>query len=54
MDLEKANENDNKPTWYRLYLAKDEYNLNSLEPEDFDLLIKKLNSDDDLFDRFYR
>lgn len=53
-DLEKANEGDNKPTWYRLYLARDEYEMNSLEPEEWDKLIKKMFNDDELFDRFYK
>lgn len=54
IDLSKANEGDNKPTWYRLYLARDEYKMNSLKPAAWDKLIKNMNEEDELFERFYR
>lgn len=54
MDLETANEDNNKPIWYRLYLAKDEYGMNSLEPEEWSKLIGRMYMDDQLFEIFYR
>ncbi|KAJ8939980.1 hypothetical protein NQ318_006162 [Aromia moschata] len=41
MNLKEANEGDNEPKWYKLYSAKDAYEMNSLEPSEWNKLIEK-------------
>lgn len=42
------------PIWYKLYAAKDAYQMNSLRPEDWDQLITKLAENDEFFEQYYK
>lgn len=53
MDLEEAN-NIDEPHWYRLYSAKNAYNIEDLSPNSWNILIERLVEDPDLFDIFYK
>ncbi|KAF7278427.1 hypothetical protein GWI33_008461 [Rhynchophorus ferrugineus] len=53
-DLQSANDEGNEPNWFKLYSAKEEYEMNSLRPKEWDLLINKMKVNDNLFKRFYR
>lgn len=54
MDLNKANENEEEPTWRRLYSAKEAYSLKSLRPTEWSNLIQEMVDNDTLFQLFYR
>lgn len=54
MDLNEANENENEPTWRKLYSAKQAYGLDSLRPEKWNELIQRMVDDPTLFELFYR
>ncbi|XP_018565651.1 sphingomyelin phosphodiesterase-like [Anoplophora glabripennis] len=54
MDLGKANEGENEPSWFKLYSAKDAYRLHSLKPIQWNRLIERMVDDTNLFDAFYR
>ncbi|KAL3267397.1 hypothetical protein HHI36_011526 [Cryptolaemus montrouzieri] len=53
MDLEEANR-VGEPTWYRLYSARKDLDIESLLPEDWNGLLKKLIDNPDAFYQFYR
>ncbi|KAG5893193.1 hypothetical protein JTB14_016469 [Gonioctena quinquepunctata] len=54
IDLDKANESEEEPIWYKLYSAKDAYAMSSLKPKEWNRLIEKMVNDPDIFDLFYR
>ncbi|XP_056645510.1 sphingomyelin phosphodiesterase-like isoform X1 [Diorhabda sublineata] len=53
-DLEKANEGENEPIWYKLYSARDTYGIQSLSPEMWDKFIDKMAADPYYFNIFYK
>ncbi|KAL0268955.1 UNVERIFIED_CONTAM: hypothetical protein PYX00_010720 [Menopon gallinae] len=53
MNLKEANLYD-YPIWYKLYSARKAYSMTSLLPQDWDELLKRLTSDSDLFDLYYK
>lgn len=53
-DLDKANIADNEPHWYKLYSAKDAYQMDSLRPNDWNKLVESMITDEELFQTFYR
>ncbi|XP_069157313.1 sphingomyelin phosphodiesterase isoform X2 [Procambarus clarkii] len=53
MNLTHANKYDN-PYWYKLYSARQDLQLPSLEPQHWDQLVKKMASDPELFNKYYR
>ncbi|XP_050298661.1 sphingomyelin phosphodiesterase-like isoform X2 [Anthonomus grandis grandis] len=53
-DLEKANRPGNRPEWYKLYSAKDTYQMSSLRPAEWNKLLEAMVTDEDLFGIFYR
>ncbi|KAL1505786.1 hypothetical protein ABEB36_005267 [Hypothenemus hampei] len=53
-DLGKANLNDNRPSWYKLYSAREAYEMKNLRPEEWNNLIERLSVDEELFNKFYR
>nr|CAI5869023.1 unnamed protein product [Callosobruchus analis] len=54
MDLNKANEDNSEPVWYKLYSAKDAYQMKSLRAEQWDSLLQRMTKDSNLFDMFYK
>jgi sphingomyelin phosphodiesterase len=42
------------PIWFKLYSAKAAYNMNSLMPQEWDTLLEKLTSDNEVFDLYYK
>lgn len=54
MDLADANENENPPNWFRLYSAKEAYEMPNLRPKYWDKLIKDMEQNSNLFQQFYR
>ncbi|KAF2346196.1 Metallo-dependent phosphatase-like [Trinorchestia longiramus] len=57
MDLDVANSPRNAgsdPHWYRLYSARQAYEMRSLLPVDWDNLVYRMVEDQELFDTFYR
>ncbi|CAB0033583.1 unnamed protein product [Trichogramma brassicae] len=52
INLDEANRNDN-PVWYKAYSAKKAYNMKALSPKDWDDLLTRMDSNDELFDTFY-
>lgn len=53
MNLTESNLNDN-PVWYKMYSAKESYNLTSLVPEEWDNFYERLKTDDQLLDSYDR
>uniref|UniRef100_T1IYT3 Saposin B-type domain-containing protein n=1 Tax=Strigamia maritima TaxID=126957 RepID=T1IYT3_STRMM len=53
MDLESANKNGTA-SWFKLYSAKDSYRMNSMQPTDWDKLVKQMVADDTIFQRYYK
>lgn len=53
MNLNEANLSDN-PIWYKLYSARDAYQLPGLMPQDWDNLITKFIDDDESFNAYYK
>ena len=53
MDLAEANLSNN-PVWYKLYSARDAYQLPSLMPHDWHNLVIELDESDELFSLFYK
>lgn len=53
MDLEKANKHG-VPEWYKLYSAKEAYNMTALTPQDWHEFFQRLRKDDDLMDLYYK
>uniref|UniRef100_A0AAR5Q9V9 Sphingomyelin phosphodiesterase n=1 Tax=Dendroctonus ponderosae TaxID=77166 RepID=A0AAR5Q9V9_DENPD len=53
-DLDTANLPGNEPNWFKSYSATDEFQLNSLRPNEWNNLIERMIQDDELFHRFYR
>ncbi|XP_011305839.1 sphingomyelin phosphodiesterase [Fopius arisanus] len=53
MNLDDANFHDS-PTWYRLYSARDAYEMSSLRPDDWNSLINRMIDDADLFYVYYK
>ncbi|RZC38634.1 sphingomyelin phosphodiesterase-like [Asbolus verrucosus] len=54
IDLEEANKSEEDPKWYRLYSAKNAFQLEALRPKNWANLIEKLVEDPDLFELFYK
>ncbi|KAJ8986281.1 hypothetical protein NQ317_009991 [Molorchus minor] len=54
MDLAKANEGSNEPEWFKLYTARDAYQMKSLAPSEWNRLIEEMTDNRQLFDVFYR
>ncbi|KAH9378357.1 hypothetical protein HPB48_015648 [Haemaphysalis longicornis] len=55
LNLTKANAEPDKPaSWELEYSARAAYNLTSLEPQQWDAVIRKMEHDDALFNAFYR
>ena len=42
------------PIWYKLYSARDAYQMPNLSPGDWDTLVSKLAENDQLFDQYYK
>ncbi|XP_065202561.1 sphingomyelin phosphodiesterase isoform X2 [Planococcus citri] len=42
------------PIWYKLYSARDAYQMPNLTPTDWDTLVTKLAENDQLFDQYYK
>lgn len=53
MNLEEANKGD-EPKWYRLYTARRDLDIESLQPEDWNSYLKKLINVPDAFYQFYK
>lgn len=53
MNLTKTNEEDN-PDWYKLFSAKESYNLANLLPEEWNNFYERLKTDDQLLDTYDR
>ncbi|KAI5755410.1 hypothetical protein M8J77_016576 [Diaphorina citri] len=53
MSLREANLYD-YPIWYKLYSARSAYQVSTLLPQDWDLLLIKLAEDQNLFDQYYK
>lgn len=53
MNLKEANLYD-YPIWYKLYSARDAYQMDSLTPQDWDGLVTKLTENDELFNQYYK
>lgn len=54
MDLNEANKDENVPVWYKLYSARDDYTMASLKPSEWNKIINRMVSDEELFEQFYR
>lgn len=55
MNLTEANTHpDEEPEWELEYSAKEAYNMTSLHPEEWDRVLKLMESNDVLFERFYQ
>uniref|UniRef100_T1IQF8 Sphingomyelin phosphodiesterase n=1 Tax=Strigamia maritima TaxID=126957 RepID=T1IQF8_STRMM len=52
MDLKKANQNG-EPDWIKLYSAKEAYNMQALQPTNWDKLVKQMVTDNKIFQRYY-
>lgn len=53
MNLKEANLYD-YPIWYKLYSARAAYQMPSLLPQEWDILINKVAQDGPLFDTYYK
>jgi sphingomyelin phosphodiesterase len=53
MDLNEANQNNN-PRWYKVYSAKQAYELTSLLPKDWNNFINRMVQDKYLFEKYHR
>ena len=53
MNLKEANLYD-YPIWYKLYSARKAYSMTSLLPQDWDELLTRLTTENDLFDTYYK
>lgn len=53
LNLEKSNK-DRKAYWELEYIAMDAYNMTSLLPKDWDELVKRMENDEKLFQKFYK
>lgn len=53
MNLKEANLYD-YPIWYKLYSARQAYQMVSLLPKDWDSLIDKMTNEPALFDLYYK
>jgi len=53
MNLKEANLYD-YPIWYKLYSARQAYQMASLLPKDWDSLIDKMTNEPALFDLYYK
>lgn len=42
------------PIWYKLYSAKDAYQMTSLLPQDWDKFVSKLAENDEFFKQYYK
>ncbi len=42
------------PIWYKLYSARDAYQMSALMPQDWDKLVTKLAENDELFNQYYK
>lgn len=56
MNLTEANSRgpEAEPLWYELYSAKTEYGLADLSPASMDNLLRRMLTDDDLFNVYFR
>jgi len=45
---------DERPKYFKLYDAKDDLELSSLFPKDFDIAAKRLATDDEYYDKYFR
>ncbi|KAJ3657922.1 hypothetical protein Zmor_009698 [Zophobas morio] len=54
IDLEEANKSEDDPKWYRLYSAKNSYQMESLRPKSWAKLVDDLINNADLFELFYK
>ncbi|KAF2899912.1 hypothetical protein ILUMI_06276 [Ignelater luminosus] len=55
MDLQKANDkNEENPVWYKLYSAREDYEMPNLRPKEWNSLIYRMVGDKDLFQRYFR
>lgn len=51
MNLTEANLNDN-PVWYKMYSAREAYDMPSLLPEDWNNFYERLETDDNLLNLY--
>lgn len=42
------------PIWYKLYSARDSYQMTNLMPQDWDKFVTKMTESDELFDQYYK
>lgn len=55
MDLGKANiEAEENPEWFKLYSARQSYDMPNLKPMEWHKLIYRMVHDQSLFEEFYR
>lgn len=55
MNLTEANASpEAEPVWKAEYSAKSAYGMASLQPQEWDRILRKMEDNDVLFDRFYR
>lgn len=53
LDLEQSNKN-RVAVWFKSYSAKEEYQMSSLGPDEWDKLYQRLKTNDDLLQTYYR
>ncbi|CAL4122871.1 unnamed protein product [Meganyctiphanes norvegica] len=53
MNLTEAHE-IGSPRWFELYSAKEEYNMEALQPTDWDDLATRMSTDRQLFDKYFK
>ena len=54
MNLEDANLPGGIPNWFKLYSAKDAYNMTSLLPDEWNTIVDRMVEDKQMFEMFYK
>ena len=52
--LSEATNANEKPRYFKLYDARNDLEMASLLPKDYDVLVHRLASDDDYYEKFFR
>ena len=52
--LSEATNANEKPSYFKLYDARNDLEMASLLPKDYDVLVHRLASDDDYYEKFFR
>lgn len=53
-DINNYKHGNSTPEWHKLYDAKNEYNLRDLSPSSWYNLVYRMDTDNELFQKFYR